>query len=221
MHPHKSELNEQNKIQILGLSVDNLNYPELLNIIARHIYNRTKCTIAYANVHNLNVIQKQRGLYGTLQEFDIIHPDGIGVYLASKFLYGKRGLKKRFVGSDFYELLNQKVVQNHWSIFFLGGEKKTLERIRITNPDLNISGLQDGFSFDNNVLISQLKSLKADIIIVGMGFPKQELWITGNKDRIDCSVIIAVGEGIKVFSKTKIRGPVFFRRLGFEWLVRL
>lgn len=221
MHPHKSEFNEQNKIQILGLPLDNLNYPELLNIIAHHINNHTKCTVAYANVHNLNVIQKQPDLYDTLQEFDIIHPDGIGVYLASKFFYGEKGFKARFVGSDFFEILNRKLAGNKWSIFFFGDEKETLNKITNANPGINIAGLQDGFTFDNARLIEQINRIKPDILLVGMGFPKQELWIAENKERVNCNVIIAAGGAIRVFSRTKVRGPVFFRKLGFEWFFRL
>jgi N-acetylglucosaminyldiphosphoundecaprenol N-acetyl-beta-D-mannosaminyltransferase len=209
------------KIEILGQPINDLDYSKLLDIISFHISNHSRCLITYANVHNLNLIQEQPVLQEYLEEFEIIHSDGIGVYLASKFLYGKKGLKNRFVGSDFYELLCHQILIKKWSTFFLGGNEITLNRIRIVNPELNITGLQNGFEFDNNILLERIKILKPDIIFVGMGFPKQELWIAENRNSISNSVVIAIGDGIKVFSKTKVRGPAFMRKLGFEWLFRL
>lgn len=209
------------KIQILGLPIDRLNYSDLINIISQHVNNNTKCTITYANVQNLNVLQSSHGLCNVLNSFDIIHPDGIGIYLASKILYGNNSLKSRFVGSDFFELLNQKLMENNWSVFFFGDEKETLERIRIANPGLNISGTQDGFQFDTNKVIEQINRTKPNIILIGMGFPKQELWIAEHKDKLRYNVIIAIGEALRVFSKTKVRGPVLLRNLGLEWFVRL
>ena len=81
----------------------------------------------------------------------------------------------------------------------------TLEKIKYANPKLTISGQHHGDNFNDEDIIREINSSKPDILIVGLGFPEQEIWILKNHSNIDCKVIIAVGEGIKVFAGTKIR----------------
>jgi N-acetylglucosaminyldiphosphoundecaprenol N-acetyl-beta-D-mannosaminyltransferase len=58
-------------------------------------------------------------------------------------------------------------------------------------------------------------------LIIGLGQPLQEKWINDNHAQLNASVLIAVGDGIKVFAGEKRRGPLFMRKLGLEWLIRL
>jgi N-acetylglucosaminyldiphosphoundecaprenol N-acetyl-beta-D-mannosaminyltransferase len=150
-----------------------------------------------------------------------VHPDGIGVFLASKFLYGKNGFTKRITGSDFYIELIKGSLKNNWSFFFFGDTDETLSKISKTNPDLFVKGFCNGFNFNNDKLIKDINTAKPDILIVGLGSPKQEDWIVTNRDNVNAKVIVAVGDGIKVFAGTKKRGTKLVRILGLEWFVRL
>jgi N-acetylglucosaminyldiphosphoundecaprenol N-acetyl-beta-D-mannosaminyltransferase len=209
------------KINIFGLNVSITDYDLLLNKIGTSIEKNQKLSIAYANANILNISYQNPELKQILNSFDIVHPDGTGVLIASKLLYGKNGLRKKITGSDFYPLLIMEAVKNKWNIFFFGHDKKTLEKVKIHNPDLQITGTVNGFNFNTDELINKINLAGVQILIVGLGFPKQEKWIYENKNKLNCNVIIAVGDGIKVFSNTKIRGPVILRRMGFEWLIRL
>lgn len=208
------------KFNIFGLDINKADYPGLLKQIITAIESKQKITIGYANAHILNNIFKNYKHREILSSFNIIHPDGIGVYLASRFLYRKKGMARRMTGSDFYPMLIEEGIKRKWSFFFFGHENKTLEKIGVCNPELTIAGYSEGYNFDTDSVINQINSSGTDILIVGLGFPKQEEWIFENKNRLYCHVIIAVGDGIKVFSGTKIRGDLFIRRLGFEWFVR-
>jgi N-acetylglucosaminyldiphosphoundecaprenol N-acetyl-beta-D-mannosaminyltransferase len=207
------------KINKLFLAV--VNYSELYDKIEIALKNQNYLTITYANANTLNLVYESYETNKIFQEFDIIHPDGTGIYLASKILYGKNGFKKRFTGSDFYPFLITKLIKKNYSIFFLGDTINTLSKIKRNYPGLNILGYDEGFNFNNDILLERINSLKPDILIVGMGSPKQEKWIMENKSKTEVKVFLAVGDGIKVFAGTKIRGPVFVQKLGLEWLVRL
>ncbi|HRI84475.1 MAG TPA: WecB/TagA/CpsF family glycosyltransferase [Ignavibacteria bacterium] len=180
-----------------------------------------KITIAYANADTLNKIYEDRSLVNIYDNIDIIHPDGIGVFLASKYLYKENGMKERFAGSDFYEILTAESIKKNRSFFFFGHTVKELEKIQSRFPDLKINGLHEGYNFSDETVIEKINKAGADILIIGLSCPIQEKWISANKEKLSCSVILAVGDGIKVFSGDKIRGPSFIRKIGFEWLVRM
>ncbi len=166
----------------------------------------------------LSIIIKLINLF---ERFDFIHPDGIGVYFASKYLYKKSGLTKRFTGSDFYPFLIEQAIERNWKLFFFGDSDTTLEKIKTQNLNLNVVGIHNGYDYVNLDLVKKINISNPDILIVGLGCPKQEKWIIENYSNLNVNVIIAVGDGIKVFAGNKIRGPLVLRQLGLEWFVRL
>ena len=209
------------KINIFGLQINKVDYGLLLSKIYIAVTQNTKLAIIYANSNTLNKIYKNSELKDKLNSSDIVHPDGIGIYIASRFLYGKNGFRQRMTGSDFYQMLIEEAIKRNWSIYFFGHDACTLKKIKEANSDLNIAGFSEGYDFETDKVINDINKSQAKILIAGLGFPLQEEWIYSNKDKIKCKVIIAVGDGIKVFADTKVRGPLFLRRIGLEWLVRL
>jgi N-acetylglucosaminyldiphosphoundecaprenol N-acetyl-beta-D-mannosaminyltransferase len=210
-----------NCIKIFGVKINKLTNEGFLNLISHAITNRLKITIAYANAHTLNQCHSNIALAELLNSMDYIHPDGVGVFWASKKLYGKSGLNERITGSDFYPLLINECIRNDWSIFFFGHRNATLEKISQLHPNLRIAGTAEGYDYDNDEVIQKINESRPDILIIGLSFPLQEKWMREFKEMIDCRVLLAVGEGIKVFSGEKKRGPVLLRKFGLEWLVRV
>jgi len=208
-------------LNILGVKIANINYDEILNLILTAVSKREQITITYAHIETTNQFNKNQLFRNSLKQFDIIHPDGTGVYLASRFLFGKEGFDLRFSGSDFYPVLIRFSILENLSFFFLGDNEETLKLIPIKNTDLKIKGYCNGFNFVDNEVITEINNIAPDILIVGLGSPKQELWIVKYKSQLNVKVIIAVGDGIKVFADTKYRGPKVIQNIGLEWLVRL
>jgi len=208
-------------INIFGLRIDKANYNELLAFVEDSIIADSHSCIAYANANLLNLVYKDNKLRECINTFSVIHPDGVGVYLASKRLYGNNGIKARFTGSDFYPLLAAKAIEKKRSVFFFGHSAETLEKIRTNIPGLNIAGMNEGYDFDEREIIEKINRSKPQLLIIGLPSPQQELWLYKNRDKISFGCAILTGEGIKVFAGTKIRGPKIIRALGFEWFVRL
>jgi len=212
---------QNNSVHFFGLSIFPFNYKDFTQIFVEEINNKRKITITYATTNSLNLTYKSSELKNIYGSFDIIHPDGVGIYIASKLLYGKNGFKNRFTGSDFYPYLIKELILRKFSIFFFGDTIDTLNKLKINHPELNIVGCNEGFNFNTIALLETINSLQPDILIVGLGSPKQERWIMESKNKINAKVFLAVGDGIKVFAGTKIRGPIFVRKIGLEWMVRL
>ncbi|MCX7876365.1 MAG: WecB/TagA/CpsF family glycosyltransferase [Melioribacteraceae bacterium] len=210
-----------NKIDIQIIKICNVDYNEIINLIMNALTELKQIIISYANINTINLALKDIKFAEVLNKYDIIHPDGIGVFLASKFLYNKNGFKKRITGSDFYIDLIKESLINNWSFFFFGDTDETLSRIPKVQPHLKIAGSCNGFNYYLEDLLNQINKSNPDILIVGLGSPKQEEWIIKNKDKLNTKVIIAVGEGIKVFAGIKKRGFKFVQSIGLEWIVRL
>ncbi|MCU0342362.1 MAG: WecB/TagA/CpsF family glycosyltransferase [Ignavibacterium sp.] len=214
-------MNKKNSIELFGTKFSNISYDEIIDAIQFAIQTRNQIAICYANVHSINLSINQEKLKQLLSEFDILHPDGFGVYLGSKILFGRNGFSYRQNGSDLYERIIEKAILNDWKLFIFGDTDETLDKIKFNYSGLSLVGLQNGYAFDNEKLLNEINKNKPDILIIGLGSPKQEEWIVTLRDKINTNVIIAVGDGIKVFAGNKRRGPKFVQVIGFEWLVRL
>jgi N-acetylglucosaminyldiphosphoundecaprenol N-acetyl-beta-D-mannosaminyltransferase len=213
-------LNKRSSIELFGTKFSNVSYKEILNSIQLAIQSRTQLTICYANVNSINLSINEEKLTQLLSEFNIVHPDGFGVFFGSKILFGKDGFSFRQSGSDLYERIIENAILNNLKLFIFGDTDETLEKIKYNCPELSIVGKQNGYVFENEKLLVEIDNSKPDILIVGLGTPKQEEWIVKHKSNLMVNVIIAVGDGIKVFAGNKRRGPKILQKLGLEWFVR-
>lgn len=207
--------------EIFGIKVANVSYSELLKYIKETIDTKKKRIITYVTAHSLNIIYKNREVKEIFSKFDIIHPDGNGTFLAIRFLYGKINIEKKITGSDFYPILVHAAIRYKWRIFFWGDEINILERIQNQNEGIEICGYDEGYNISMTKIIQNINKSEADILIVGMGCPLQESWIIKVKDELNVKVILAVGDGIKIFANVRNRGTQLFRNFGFEWIYRL
>ncbi len=208
-----------NKINIAGLEIDNVSYAELQSIVNESITSGSKLAVTYANANTINLIYKDKSLCGLLNSFDIIHPDGAGIYFASKFL--RSGFKERITGSDFYPLLAEQCITAKLKLFFFGHNTKTLSKIKEKYPGLDICGMAEGYNYTDKEVIDSINNSKPDILVIGLSSPKQEKWLNTNKDNLTFKAAICVGDGIKVFAGEKKRGPVVLQKIGLEWTARL
>jgi len=209
-------------LNITEIKFADLRLFEILDLIKQNIKNNRKLLISSPNVHICNYARKNLVFAKLINNFSLIHPDGIGVYFASKFLYGRKGLKERSTGTDLYLKLFTDI--HDLKYFLIGGvedcQNRIEERFRSTNNSIKIVG--SIFKISNNISdIDRINKSNADILMVALGTPFQEEWIIENKDKIDVPVIIAVGSGLDFLAGVKNRAPFWMRNIGLEWLYRL
>jgi N-acetylglucosaminyldiphosphoundecaprenol N-acetyl-beta-D-mannosaminyltransferase len=159
----------------------------------------------------------------------MITPDGIGIVYASKIL--GHSLKERVAG---YDMLHALLGYRERSmactkIFLLGSSPEVVQSASKKLAELygrvHISGFHHGFfkknSMEESSIVEMISREKPDLLLVGLGSPKQEDFIHRFKDKLGASVMIGVGGSFDILSGRICRAPVIFRRLGFEWLYRL
>ncbi len=211
--------------RIVSVDFADIAYRGIEEHISNAIRHRRKTTIAYATAHIVNLAKEDETFCKALAETDIVHPEGNGVWLASKILY-EDGFSERFNWTDHAELLLRKCASEQWTIFFLGSTTEHLhmatERIRNKIPNLKIVGMKNGFDdIESGDLIDSINAVHPDILWVAMGSPKQNLWMQLHRHELNCYVIQAIGDAITLLAGVKRRGPKYLQFLGLEWFVRL
>jgi N-acetylglucosaminyldiphosphoundecaprenol N-acetyl-beta-D-mannosaminyltransferase len=145
--------------------------------------------------------------------------------MLSRFLYGRKGLKERVVSTDVWIDILNICRQTKKKVFFFGGHKLTKEEfydsIKRRFPGLIVEGYNNGYSYDTLKIITEINKVNPDILIVGLGTPKQEKWISYNFSKLNVPIILSVGSAIDFYSGYKKRAPEFMRRYALEWLYRL
>jgi N-acetylglucosaminyldiphosphoundecaprenol N-acetyl-beta-D-mannosaminyltransferase len=156
---------------------------------------------------------------------DLIIPDGVGITL--HFLLRRQKVTKHAGIEVTYKLLELLNQTDNNKITIVGSNKDTISKAK-TNLSLEFPNLTitefDGY-FDNiaeKQIQNHLESNKPNLILVGLGSPKQEKWIHSNLHRY-CpnSIWIGVGGSFDIWSGSKKRAPNLMISLGFEWLHRL
>ena len=207
---------------LLGVRIDCLRRSGLLDQVARSVEHRRKQTILYVNAHCMNVQYEDRAYQEILAEADIVYCDGMGVVLGAR-LTGQT-IPERMTGADWIEDLCRMAVQRDLSLYLLGGTPEAVRgaaaALRRRYPGLRIVGEKDGYQIGRDT-IAAINARRPDILLVGMGTPKQEKWIARRRAALDVPVVWAVGGLFDVVSGRVPRGPGWMTQHGLEWLCRL
>ena len=218
----------KDKINILGVHIDCLSKKNLYKAIGKSLNSKEKSKIFTPNTEIIVKAHKNEKLKDILNSATISIPDGIGVIWAAKALSSP--LPERLAGIDTAEFILSHAAKNEFSVFLLGGKdgvaKIAKKKLEEKYKGLNICGFHHGF-FDaqgkeNDEIIKKINNSGADIIFVCMGFPRQEMWISENIDKLS-SVKLAVGLGgsLDVWAGNVKRAPEAFRKMSLEWLWRM
>ena len=214
-----------NTLGVLGLEITGGTYDEIIQEVDRAITKKEKFIFHNVNSHILIRANKYEEFKNNLQQFSTLFIDGVGVYLASKFLYGNHKKVKRITGTDLYYHIVDYAIRNKRKVFFLGVNSLTSEAIRSymvsKYPTLNVVGTECDNGFNDKEMTDKINNANPEILFVGLGTPKQEEFIIKNKQKINCPVLISVGSGIEYLAGIKTRAPKFMQNLGLEWLFRL
>ena len=179
------------------------------------------------NPHSYCVTKKDEFFKETLQQSDVLIPDGIGIVWAVRFLTGQR--IQRITGADLHAYLLNMLNQKGGKVFYLGSMQSTLDAIeaRIKNEFSNIRfaayspPYKTYFSEEENqLMINSINRFSPDVVFVGMTAPKQEKWAYRHKEKIDANIISSVGAVFDFYAGTIKRAPFWMQKVGMEWLHR-
>jgi len=217
------------KIDILGVGVDNVLFEEALGTIESFVGDGRSHYVATVNPEFVVTAQKDAEFKKILNCASLVVCDGIGVLWASKVLGSP--LKQKITGTDLTGALCDRASKKGYRVFLLGAEEgvadKTAEVLRTKFKGLKVLGSLSGSPRveDDAKTVRQIKDLvgesRIDLLFVAYGHPKQEKWLARNLPRLNVGVGIGVGGAFDYISGRSKRAPRLIRSLGLEWLFRL
>jgi len=212
-------------IDIMGVPVDFITAQEAIKIVEAFMGENVIHTVYTPNSEIMMAAQGDPYLKDILCQADLIIADGAGVVLASKILGS--GLPERVTGVDLVKNTFLAASKGKIKFFLLGGQSGIAEiageKITDKYPGVEIVGYHNGYfkKEDEATILEKINSSSADVLLVALGAPKQEIWIHEHKDRLKIRVCMGIGGTLDILACKVPLAPEFFRRNSLEWLYRL
>jgi N-acetylglucosaminyldiphosphoundecaprenol N-acetyl-beta-D-mannosaminyltransferase len=212
---------------IFDIPIDLGEPTELLQTISAWASERVTRRVMYVNAHVVNQSRVTTGLRDALRRADLVYCDGYGVRLAARVL--NLPIPNRMTGADWIWSLATLCELSGQSVYLLGSEpplaQEAAKRLRYWYPRLDVVGAHHGY-FDldsphNERVIEHINDHSPSVVLVGMGTPKQELWVDRYADQLEGAVVWTVGALFDYVSGRVPRAPGWLADNGFEWIFRL
>ncbi len=212
-------------VDVLGIPVDAVTMAEAVEKVGRFIEEGGKHVIFTPNAEIIMQAQRDPELKDILKNADMLTADGAGVVLASGML-GNR-LPEKVSGVDLVQEIFRTFASKGLRCFLFGARPGVAEEAAVNiikdNPGIVVAGCRNGYFSDEECdeIIAEINKSVPDILLVALGAPKQEKWISKHLDKLDVKVCIGVGGTLDVLSGKVRLAPEFFRKSGLEWFYRL
>ncbi|MBE9157152.1 WecB/TagA/CpsF family glycosyltransferase [Nodosilinea sp. LEGE 06152] len=214
----------QTQVEILSIPIDNISVNDFLSQLKQGV-------VFTPNVDHLMKLQKDIDFVKAYSKADYRVCDSQVLMFASKFL--GTPLKAKISGSDLFPMFCEHHRHNEAiKIFLMGGAEgiaaQAMERINARiGRQIIVQAHSPSFGFEKDEaecdrILDMIRQSPANVLVVGVGAPKQEKWIAKYRDQLpNIDIFLAVGAAIDFEAGNKPRAPELLSKLGLEWLYRL
>ncbi len=220
-------------VDVIGLPVAAINYDQAVE----WVFEKTRLAdraygVEAASTHVLALAKKDQQFKETMDAFSLICPDGMPVlWSVNRALPDEEKLSDRVYGPTLMlKTIAASEGQKDLKHFFLGGSESTLEKLqsRFTkeNPGAKIVGtysppFRDWSDEDLKEILIKIKESGANLIWVGLGCPKQEIWIAKHLDKLPAGCYFGIGAAFAFHAGEIDQAPPLMQKIGLEWAYRL
>ena len=219
--------NDFKKCNILGVNVACLDMQVLINYVKANLSKLKGKYICVTNVHTLVTAYDDKKYRDIQNGAAIVIPDGGPVAKECR----KRGFNgtERTTGPDLLNEILKISVENNYKHFFYGSTEDTLyklkEEIRNKYGNVDIVGtysppFRELTDDEDSNVIDMINKSNADFLWVGLGAPKQEIFMANHKGKIN-SLMVGVGAAFDYMAGNIKRAPMWMQKMNLEWLYRL
>lgn len=219
-------MKEIQREKILGIPIDIVTKKDALEFVITCIQNNKGGSYILAvNSEKIMALQKESFLNKIYEEAALLLPDGIGVVFAMRWIRGKK--IKKLAGADLMQIICKEAEIRGYNLFIFGGteevNKNAVKKIKMIYPKIKIVGRSNGYLDERGRrdLLNKINDSQVEILFVGLGSPRQEIWIQRYLPQLNIKICQAVGGTLDVISGRKKRAPRVIQKLGLEWLYRL
>ena len=211
-------------VDVLGFAVAAGSRQQVLDELWLRLERRAPTHVVTLNPEMIERAWRQPSVRRLVAAADVLVADGVGLEWASKVLGAAR--VTRYPGIDLALDLMTRLAQRGGAVYLLGAAPKVAaeaaSRLQAQLPGLIIAGCADGYftAPEESGRVAAIVAAKPDMLLVGMGFPKQEEFIARYRDEMGATLMIGVGGALEVFAGHKRRAPALVQRAGLEWAYR-
>lgn len=209
---------------MLGININNLSMDDAIQAIMDTKNTKHTKHVCFVNAHCINASKINEKYHRCLKNSDLCFADGIGMKTAG-WLQSKP-IRENVNGTDMFPKLLDKVARDGKSVFFLGGKPGVIEnmncRIHKQHPNMRVAGWHHGYFSEKEEqnIITKINNSRPDILFVGFGVPKQDMWIADHINKINAPIAIGVGGLFDFYSGRIPRAPLWMRKMNLEWVYR-
>jgi N-acetylglucosaminyldiphosphoundecaprenol N-acetyl-beta-D-mannosaminyltransferase len=212
---------EIKKVKLLGFNIDTFDFKSAISYAKTLIESKNGGQIVTINPEMIEMGLKNPDYAEILNNADLIIPDGIGIKIGLKI----KGINvKRIAGIEFSHRMLEECAENNFSVGLIGAKpeiiNKTAANLKSEFKKINIVYTQDGYFKNKDEVLRSLAEKAPQFLLVALGSPKQEKFITEARKVLPDSLMIGVGGSFDVWSGEIQRAPEVYQKLGLEWLYR-
>jgi N-acetylglucosaminyldiphosphoundecaprenol N-acetyl-beta-D-mannosaminyltransferase len=217
------------RIQLMGQPIDLVTCEQVMGFLARKVSRGRKAVIANHNAHSLYLINRHPEMRALYERADLIEVDSMPLLLWGKLMGEPASRGHRCTYLCWRDMFWEMADKYRWRVFYLGGApgvaETAAETLRWSYPGAAIQ-TRDGYfdmgcgSTENAAVVEEINAFRPDVLFVGMGMPRQEIWIERNYDALATGVLLPVGAAFDYEAGVQRAAPRWTGRLGVEWMFR-
>ncbi len=218
------------RMNILGINISCLSYAEMYPVFDQWLNDKylRSHSVAVINVHICVSALLKKNLRDLYNSADLVSIDSMPFLKWARLFYYKNS--DRFYAPDLLLEISDKVQEKGYSFYLYGGypgaPEKIAEFLKRKFSTINIAGVYSPpfrplTETEDFELCEKINRAKPDFLWVGLGSPKQDVWIRDHLEKIKGCIMIPSGATFDFFSGKIRQAPKWVRNLGFEWLFRL
>ena len=208
------------------MRVDDVTMGEAIDHCERFIRSKFGAFVVTPNAEIVFAAQSNDVLRAIINSSDLAIPDGAGLLLAASI--NRDSLRAQVAGTDLAEQLCALAAERGYRMFLLGAgpgiARKAANRLQTKYPGLVIAGVFEGDSSlagDDECRAKIQSADPVDILFVGFGAPRQELWMSRNCPMLKVPLALGIGGVLDFMAGTVKRAPPRVRAWRLDWLYRL
>lgn len=216
------------RIKFMNTDIDNLTMAETLNEIDKLIQKKNCSYVVTPNVDHIVRLEKDEELQKVYKNASLILTDGKPLIWISKWY--KTPIKEKISGSDLFPRVCQLAANKNYTMYLLGAAEGVADtaakNLMKKYPGLNVVGTYSPpFGFEKNEqemnkIKTQIQDVHPDILIVGLGCPKQEKFMYYHCKELGVPISFGLGASIDFEAGNIKRAPKWMSNHGLEWLYR-
>jgi N-acetylglucosaminyldiphosphoundecaprenol N-acetyl-beta-D-mannosaminyltransferase len=217
-------MTDARNLDVLGVGIMDLAIPDALALMERWIRDPQRPTrrLYFVNTHSLNLAGDEPAVRELLNSADAVFGDGTGVRWAAR----TQGIRVRdnLNGTDLLPLFFRTTAGRGYRYYMIGADADTIGRAaRRAREDFagwEQAGFHDGYLTPetSRAVVQEINAARPDMLLVGMGQPRQERWLWENRETLRVPLCIGVGGLFDHWGGNLRRASPWVRGLGFEWL---